>query len=41
VTTSLAPGLVIVDTTLVVEEVFIDGEGELSWAIVVELSLDG
>jgi hypothetical protein len=41
VTTSLASGLVIVDTTLVVEEVFIDGEGELSWAIVVELSLDG
>ena len=41
VATSLTTSLMVVDTALVVEEVFVDGEGELSGAVVVELSLDG
>ena len=40
VAASLTTSLVVVDTALIVEEVFVDGEGELSGAVVVELSLD-
>ena len=38
--TSLATGLVVVDTTLVVEEVLVDGEGSLNGSVVVKLGLD-
>ena len=35
VATSLTSGLVVVDTTLVVEEVLVDGEGSLNGSVVV------
>jgi len=41
VATSLSTSLVVVDTTLVVEEVLVDGEASFDGAVVVELSLDG
>jgi len=41
VATSDSTGDVVVDTALVVEEVFVDGEGTFSGSVVVKLSLDG
>ena len=38
--TSLTTGDVVVDTTLVVEEVLVDGEGSLNGSVVVKLGLD-
>lgn len=38
--TSLATGDVVVDSTLVVEEVLVDGEGSLHGSVVVKLGLD-
>ena len=40
VTSSLTASLVIVDTALVVEEVFVDGESSLHWTVVIKLGLD-
>jgi hypothetical protein len=40
VATSLATGDVVVDSTLVVEEVLVDGEGSLHGSVVVKLGLD-
>jgi hypothetical protein len=40
-TPSQTPYLVIVNTALVVEEVFVDRESSLHWTVVVKLGLDG
>ena len=40
VASSLTASLVIVNTALVVEEVFVDGESSLHWTVVIKLGLD-
>jgi len=41
VTTSNTTRDVVIDSTLVVEEVLVDGESTLNWAVGVDLRLDG